>query len=124
MFWRERPSTRLLVTTPSTVKAFSAPLAPLTWKPPSISPALTDGAVSAMDWKLRPFGSRSISSSRTLCATSVLRTSMSCGAPETWTTSVRSPTFSWASNLIVLPSVTATSLNSTVAKPESAMPTA
>jgi len=28
--WRERPSTRLLVVTPSTVNEFSAPLAPFT----------------------------------------------------------------------------------------------
>ncbi len=33
-----RPLIRLVVSTPSTVNAFSAPLAPFTWKPPSISP--------------------------------------------------------------------------------------
>ena len=73
MFWRDEPLIRLLVTTPSTVNAFSAPLAPLTWKPPSISPEFTDGAVRASDWKLRPFGIRSISSAVTLCDTRVLR---------------------------------------------------
>ncbi len=57
---------------PSTVKAFSAPLAPFTWKPPSISPEFTEGAVSARLWKLRAFGSRSNSSAVTLCATVVL----------------------------------------------------
>ena len=51
---------------PSTVNEFSAPLAPLTWKPPSTSPELTDGAVSAIDWKERPFGRRSNSSAVTL----------------------------------------------------------
>ena len=45
VFCRERPSTSELVTVPSTVNVFSAPLAPLTWKPPSISPWFTDGAV-------------------------------------------------------------------------------
>ena len=59
MFWRDWPLTSVLVTTPSTVNAFSAPLAPFTWKPPSISPEFTDGAVSAIDWNERPFGSRS-----------------------------------------------------------------
>ena len=46
-------------TTPSTVNWFSEPLAPLTWNPPSMSPEITDGAVMATDWKLRPFGIRS-----------------------------------------------------------------
>ena len=73
MFCRDEPLIRLLVTTPSTVNAFSAPLAPLTWKPPSISPEFTDGAVMASDWKLRPLGIRSISSAVTLCDTRVLR---------------------------------------------------
>ncbi len=59
------------------MNAFSAPLAPFTWKPPSISPEFTDGAVRAIDWKLRPFGMRSISSAVTLCAMIVLRVSTS-----------------------------------------------
>jgi hypothetical protein len=54
-----------LVTMPSTVNEFSAPLAPFTWKPPSTSPALTDGAVMAIDWNERLFGRRSNSSAVT-----------------------------------------------------------
>ena len=66
--WREWPLIRLVVEMPSMVKLFSAPLAPLTWKPPSISPEFTDVAVSASDWKLRAFGSRSNSSAVMLFA--------------------------------------------------------
>ena len=97
VFWRDAPLIRLFVTTPSTVKAFSAPLAPFTWKPPSISPEFTDGAVSAIDWKLRPFGMRSISSAVTLCAMIVLRVSTSGAfSAVTCTASVTLPTFSAA----------------------------
>ena len=118
VFWRDEPLIRLLVTTPSTVNAFSAPLAPFTWKPPSISPELTDGAVMASDWKLRPFGIRSISSAVTLCDTRVLRESIAGRASAcTWTTSVMSPTLSCASTLSVLPRLTATSSIDTLAKP-------
>src|SRR6185369_2058264 len=66
VFWRDAPFTSELVTMPSTVKAFSAPLAPFTWMPPSTWPWVTDGAVNAIDWNDRPFGMRSNSSALTL----------------------------------------------------------
>jgi hypothetical protein len=120
VFWRDWPLTSELVTTPSTVKAFSEPLAPFTCMPPSISPWFTDGAVSAIDWNERPFGSRSNSSALTLCAMSVLRLSTSgVVSPVTWTTSVNSPTRIWASSSKVRPRLTLTSGRSTFEKPVS-----
>ena len=96
VFWRDAPLTSELVTMPSTVNEFSAPLAPLTWMPPSISPWLTDGALKAIDWNERPFGRRSNSSALTLCAMRVLRVSTSgVASPTTCTVSVWAPTFSW-----------------------------
>ena len=107
---RDLPLSRLLVITPSTVNVFSAPLAPLTWKPPSISPELTDGAVRAMPWKLRAFGMRSNSSAVTLCATAVLRRSICFSASAvTLTTSVTAPTLSLAGKSTVRPSRTSMS---------------
>ena len=120
VFWRDCPFTSELVTMPSTVNAFSAPLAPFTWNPPSISPALTDGAVKASDWNERPLGSRSISSEATLCAINVLRRSTSgADSPVTWTTSVRAPTDSWVFNSNARPSTTLMSVRSTTVKPVS-----
>ena len=90
--------------TPSTVKEFSAPLAPFTWKPPSMSPGLTDGAVIAMLWKLRAFGRRSNSSAVTLCATVVLFGSICGVAPVTFTISVTAPTCNFGENSMLRPS--------------------
>lgn len=118
VFCRERPLNRLPVTTPSIVKVFSAPLAPFTWNPPSSTPALTEGAVAASDWKLRVLGSRAISSAPTLCATVVVRRSMRGDALEvTCTASARLPTSSVAPSSRVLPRNTVTAGASRAAKP-------
>ena len=120
MFWRDWPLISELVVMPSTVKPFSAPLAPFTWKPPSTSPAFTDGAVRAIDWKDRPFGSRSNSSALTLWAISVLRLSTSGEASAvTCTDSVRAPTVSWVLTSNERPSATLTSGRSTRVNPAS-----
>ena len=96
--------------TPSTVKLFSAPLAPFTWKPPSISPWFTPGDVNAMPWKLRVFGMRSNSSAVTLWATVVLRRSTCVFvSPVTVTVSLTAPTVNVALRSAVRPSSTSTS---------------
>ena len=110
---------KLLVTTPSTVNEFSDPLAPLTWMPPSTSPAFTEGEESARFWNVRPFGMRSNSSALTLCAIVVLRVSMSGDSAVTLTASDTPPIFSEESTVIVLPRNRFTSGNSVVAKPDS-----
>ena len=103
---------------PSTVNAFSALLAPFTWKPPSTSPELTDGAVSAIDWNERLFGRRSNSSAVTLWPMSVLRVSTSGAAcAVTWTVSVSCPTRICASRLNDRPRRTLMSRRSKVVKP-------
>ena len=118
MFWRDWPLTSELVTMPSTVNEFSAPLAPFTWKPPSTSPWLTDGALKAIDWKERPFGSRSNSSALTLWPISVLRVSTSgVASPTTCTVSVCAPTPNCVSISNSRPSMTSTSARSTVVNP-------
>ena len=118
VFWRDWPLTSELVTMPSTVNAFSAPLAPFTWMPPSTSPWLTDGALKAIDWKDRPFGRRSNSSALTLWPISVLRVSTSgVASPTTCTTSVWAPTFSCVLTSNSRPSRTRTSGRSDVVKP-------
>ena len=120
MFWRDWPLINELVVMPSTVKPFSAPLAPLTWKPPSTSPALTDGAVSAIDWNERPFGRRSNSSALTLCAMSVLRLSTSGDASAvTCTDSVTAPTLISVLTSNERPRATLTSGRSTRVNPAS-----
>jgi hypothetical protein len=99
-----------LVFTPSTVKLFSAPLAPFTWKPPSMSPKLTPGDVSAIPWNERVFGMRSNSSAVTLWATVVLcRSTCVFVSLVTVTTSLTPPTFNDAGKSAVLPSSTSTS---------------
>ena len=44
VFCLDEPLITLVVLSPLTVYEFSAPLAPFTWMPPSISPWLTNGA--------------------------------------------------------------------------------
>ena len=123
--WRDRPVYRLPVATPSIVNAFSALLAPLTWMPPSMAPVLTDGAVTASDWKLRVLGSRSNSSSVTFCATTAPRTSISGGgSAATRTVSLTLPSLSVPSARNVFPRSTATSGISLRANPVSSKLTA
>ena len=117
MFWRDWPLINELVVMPSTVNPFSAPLAPFTWKPPSTSPAFTDGAVSAIDWNDRPFGRRSNSSALTLCAMSVLRLSTSGDSPVTCTDSVNPATLISVFTSKVRPRTTLTSGRSTRVNP-------
>ena len=107
------------MTTPSTVKEFSEPLAPLTWMPPSTSPAFTEGEAIARFWNVRPFGMRSNSSAVTLCAMVVLRVSMRGDSAVTLIASVTPPTVNDESTAMVLPSSRFTSGNSVVAKPDS-----
>jgi hypothetical protein len=88
---------------------FSAPLAPLTWNPPSISPEFTDGVVKTSDWKLRPFGSLSISSEVMLFAISVVVTSITGAASVTWIVCSVAPTVILALTVNTRPTVTITS---------------
>ncbi len=91
---------------------FSAPLAPFTWKPPSISPEFTDGDASASDWKVRAFGRRSNSSAVTLCAIEVRLVSINGAASVTWTVSATEPTVSAPSTFSRWPTIRLTSASS------------
>ena len=96
------------------VKEFSAALAPCTCRPPSISPVLTPGAVSASPWKLRPFGIRSNSSAVMLCAkVTLVRSSCLAASAVTFTVSVSTPGRNSASTPTVRPSRTMTSSTTT-----------